>query len=256
MASFEDEEELVMPLVTGVVERRPRLREQVYETILGEIRAGHLGQGEALVELDVAARLGVSRTPVREALFQLAGDGLIAEREGERGYRLVALTPSDLLEILEIRMLLEPGIARHAARVARRADTAALARELARERRSAAAIDHGRFVEANLGFRDKLIAMCPNRRLRDCVRQCNDQIQAARMLTLQAPAHRATVVKFHARLVAAIERGQEARAEDAMRGLLEAMREGYLALYGDGAAPAPPARARRAKQAARAKPSR
>ncbi len=231
-----------MPLVTGVVERRPRLRDQVYDTILGEIRAGRLGQGEALVELDVAERLGVSRTPVREALFQLARDGLLVERE--RGYRLAALTLRDLLDILEIRLMLEPGIARHAARLAGRSDTAALARELDRERQSVAAADHGPFVEANLRFRERLISICPNRRLRDCVRQCDDQIQAARVLTLQATANRAIVAEFHGRLVTAIERREESRAADAVRELLEAMREDFVATHGDHAGRSAPDRDR------------
>ena len=220
-----------MPLATEVLERRPRLRDQVYGTILGEIRAGRLGEGEALVETGVAERLGVSRTPVREALFQLARDGLLVERG--RGFRLPALALGDLMEIIDIRMALEPGIAAAAANAADRDDKAALKRELDAERAAASAADHGPFVEANLRFRERLISICPNRRLRDCVRLFNDQIQAARLQTLRIKKNRATVVGFHAHLVSAIRRGEAKRAEDTVRALLEAMRESFVAAHGD-----------------------
>ena len=89
-----------------------RLRDQVYNLIREEAPLWCACAGTALrLEVTLAARLGVSRTPVREALFQLARDGLLVE--SDRGYMLPpSRLPEAIRERLEVRLLLEPTIAR------------------------------------------------------------------------------------------------------------------------------------------------
>lgn len=82
------------------------IAEQVTDQLRAAIHAGELAPGERLVERKLAARLGVSHIPVREALTRLAEERLII-REPRRGARVAALTAQDLEEIASLRIVLE-----------------------------------------------------------------------------------------------------------------------------------------------------
>ena len=78
----------------------------VYSHLEEEILTGKLVSGEALGEIALAKRLGVSRTPVRGALHRLAEDGLV-EINPNRGAMVVGINTDDLIDIYNIRMRLE-----------------------------------------------------------------------------------------------------------------------------------------------------
>jgi DNA-binding GntR family transcriptional regulator len=78
----------------------------VQDHLREEILSGRVGPGDPIRQEHLAARLGVSRAPVREALKALEGEGLIAFRP-RRGYVVTALDPDEIEEIFEIRALLE-----------------------------------------------------------------------------------------------------------------------------------------------------
>ncbi|HZT03090.1 MAG TPA: GntR family transcriptional regulator [Steroidobacteraceae bacterium] len=88
------------------------------ETIAAELRrellAGSLAPGAELSQVGLAERFGVSRIPVRDALRILAGEGLI-EMEPNRGAKAITLTPGEVQEIYELRVLLECDCLRRAA---------------------------------------------------------------------------------------------------------------------------------------------
>ena len=88
-----------------------------YERILDEIRSGSLNPGDRLTETDVAERLGISRTPVREAMRQLESDGLITQTP-RSGSTIRKLDYSEVSELYEMRAVLESTAARFAARAA------------------------------------------------------------------------------------------------------------------------------------------
>jgi DNA-binding GntR family transcriptional regulator len=79
-----------------------------------ELMAGVLRPGDDLAQVALARRFGVSRIPVRDALRILAGEGLIA-MEANRGARAVSLTPAEVREIYDLRILLECDALRRAA---------------------------------------------------------------------------------------------------------------------------------------------
>src|SRR3954449_12090798 len=97
-----------------------RVREQLQHAIL----EGVLKPGERLRAEALAQRYGTSRTPVREALLQLEAQGLV-EVEPNRGAVVRAFDRADLLDLYEVRALLEPAAA---ARAARRIDEAGIPR--------------------------------------------------------------------------------------------------------------------------------
>jgi DNA-binding GntR family transcriptional regulator len=85
-----------------------------YERIRALILDGEVLPGARLGQVELAQELGISRTPVREALGRLTGEGLV-EFLPNRGFRAARLGLEDVVRRLEVRLLLEPGVARLAA---------------------------------------------------------------------------------------------------------------------------------------------
>src|SRR5918911_1073935 len=88
--------------------------DQVYMAIRERISDGTLPRGGRLHQEDLAAELGVSRTPVREALRRLGAEGLV-EMQTNRGARVADIDRGDMVSPTEARLVLEPGAARMAA---------------------------------------------------------------------------------------------------------------------------------------------
>src|ERR687890_209845 len=85
-----------------------------YERIRGYVLGGDVPPGARLGQVELAERFGISRTPVREALRRLAGEGLV-DFHSNRGFRVADLGLDAVLKRLEVRAILEPGIAALAA---------------------------------------------------------------------------------------------------------------------------------------------
>src|SRR5580698_6468029 len=103
---------------------RTRLSDAVYETLLEAIISGKLASGSIVSEVSLAKQLEVSRTPVHDALRQLAKDGLVEQRAGRRAI-ITTFSKEDVFDIFEMRKLLEGEAAR---RAAPRMDRATIAR--------------------------------------------------------------------------------------------------------------------------------
>lgn len=86
----------------------------VYESLKKRIIEGHLPPGLPIIEADLAGELGVSKTPIREALRQLESDGFVDNIPG-RGSMVSYITSQDIRDIFEIREIIECGAARRAA---------------------------------------------------------------------------------------------------------------------------------------------
>src|ERR1700733_3003120 len=79
---------------------------EFYTDILGMIVQGGLPPGQRMIEEDLAREYRVSRTPIREVIFALERDGLVA-RAANRGAKVIAFTPDDVEQVYEIRKVLE-----------------------------------------------------------------------------------------------------------------------------------------------------
>jgi DNA-binding GntR family transcriptional regulator len=208
-----------MKMRTGQIVHVQRLRDQVYNLIREELRSGTLGPGQRLVEVTLAERLGVSRTPVREALFQLARDGLLVE--SDRGYMLPRQTPEAIRERLELRLLLEPAVARRACKEATREQIEDLKRATEHQRRQVKAANHLKFVEANVRFRDVLLSTCRNSLLQKTARLYDDWFRWYQIVAFRKLENRQKVAAFHKSVCDAIAADRPALAEKAMREDLE-----------------------------------
>lgn len=172
--------------------RKPNLRERVYCIIRERIQAGVIRLEDRLVDHDIAKELHVSRMPVREALMQLKHDGLL---EGTaRGFVLRRFTLAQINEIFEIRTLLEP---QAAALASLHADPRGLAEMRAALEQAEAAHQHSdldAFMRSNARFRLSWLAMVPNRELASAISRYIDHVQVVRLVTMDDPQVRGTVL--------------------------------------------------------------
>ncbi|GAA0941709.1 GntR family transcriptional regulator [Actinocorallia libanotica] len=142
-----------------------RAADTAYETVRQMILDGSAAPGDRLGESELAETLGLSRTPVREALQRLAADGLV-EVLPHRGARVVAWTDTDLTEIFELRTLLEPYAAARAARVGLDAAALTALRDLCAATEEAAdRKDMAEVARLNSRFHAALIDASGNSRL-------------------------------------------------------------------------------------------
>jgi DNA-binding GntR family transcriptional regulator len=111
-----------------------------YQRIRSMVIEGEIPPGARLGQVELAEQLGISRTPVREALRRLTGEGL-AEFVPNRGFRAACPSIDDVLRRLEVRSLVEPGIARLAAERRTDADLARLHESIEREARAETRIE-------------------------------------------------------------------------------------------------------------------
>ena len=95
------------------IEKHQTLREKIVESIREAIIRGHLKAGERVAESEIAERLGISRTPVREAFRQLESEGFLTVTP-RRGAVVSPITEKDVLEFYQLKSILEG----HAARIA------------------------------------------------------------------------------------------------------------------------------------------
>ncbi|MFD5128872.1 GntR family transcriptional regulator [Streptomyces olindensis] len=192
------------------------MREQAREALRTQIVLGEIEPGQVESVINVAATLGVSVTPVREAVMDLANLGIV-EVIRNRGFRVPVLTDHDLDEIFRLRTMLE---APAMAEVTELLDGQSIAqfRQLAEEITDAARDgDLTAFLDLDRQFHLGLLELLGNRRLVTMVSQLRDQ---ARMQGLQKLADQGELTRSgeeHIDIVDAIESGDSELAAELMR---------------------------------------
>jgi DNA-binding GntR family transcriptional regulator len=196
------------------------LRERAAEAIRNGIVTGEIRAGELYSVPTLAARLGVSATPVREAMLDLANEGLV-EAVRNRGFRVVELTDADLDEILEVRIMLEvPAVGRLARELPPDASPQLRAIVDETEDRAKAADVQG-FLTADRAFHLALVDLVGNRRLVDLVARLRDQTRLYGLPDLLASGILETAAADHRAILDAVVAGDAAAAENRMRNHLE-----------------------------------
>lgn len=138
------------------------LRDQIAEVLERDIVTGAFEPGQRLVERELTTRFGVSSIPVREALQDLEGRGLVTRRVN-CGYSVVRLSIEEMRAICELRRLLEPEVVRWAVRRLTEEDAGRLREQHARFADAAAANDLSAFFHEDLQFHRLIWEMSGNR---------------------------------------------------------------------------------------------
>jgi DNA-binding GntR family transcriptional regulator len=196
--------------------RSSSLREQAVEVIRASIIGGELEPGEIYSATVLADRLGVSPTPVREALLDLASTGLVSPVRN-RGFRIVVPDDRDLDEISELRTMLEVPATRLVAERATDRQLAGLERLLAATESAAEKGEPAAFLLADREFHLALLEIAGNRRLVRLISQLRDQTV---LVGIKSLARSGRLVRFaheHRDLVAALRARDADRAEVVMR---------------------------------------
>ncbi|GJQ53716.1 MAG: transcriptional regulator [Candidatus Desulfobacillus denitrificans] len=220
-------------MVTSIkpLQRPLALGDQVYQTLRGHLRDGTIVSGQPLQEVQLAEKLGVSRTPVREALTRLASEGLLAS-DG-RSFIVPALTLKDVEDIYEVRFLLEPAAVRRVAELTTDATVRApLDEALAAAMAAYKAEDADAFREANIRFRNAWKDLVPNRRLVKAIEQYADHMMRIRALTLGDAKVRNIVLKGLKRIGEALVAGDGNAAAAAMHDHLVEAKRCFIAATG------------------------
>jgi len=197
---------------TGAYTGAGATRGIAYTQIKAHILLGSLPLGERLREERLAERLGVSRTPVREALHQLFAERFV-ERHPDGGYRIAYPTSRHLRELYEVRRALEAFAVRQSVQHLSDAGSATLA-DLHEEWSALATRAPERdpeFVLLDEAFHRRLAEAAGNELLVDDLRRVSERIRPVRTHDFVAPGRIAATVAEHTAIVAAVlERSPEA----------------------------------------------
>jgi DNA-binding GntR family transcriptional regulator len=209
----------------------PSSRVEVYEVLRQAIASGSVRANESLREEKVAEALGVSRTPVREALIRLRAEGLV-EADDSGGVRVPDVTAEDFDEVLTLREALEPLALRYAVR---NPDPRGMAKLKRIHRASLKALkedDVDQLLDLNSEFHATLNEMGVPRRLRSFIEQLWVMSHRFRFLALYDQEERRQSVEEHGRLIELVEQGDAARAGTVLTRHLGRSRDRMAAFLG------------------------
>ena len=186
----------------------------VYESLRDAISDGRIAVGERVREEEIARNLGVSRTPVREALQRLHQRGLLVFGNG-RGLVVAELSQHQVLQLYAMREILEGSAARFAAQHANATDVTILYRQ--QKELAEAKPDALLLVTLNRRFHQAIYEAAHNQYLMQTLNMLHDSLALLHNATFRVPNRRSESDEEHRRIVAAIEKRDPDAAEQAAR---------------------------------------
>jgi DNA-binding GntR family transcriptional regulator len=188
----------------------------IYASVRDAIVSTELEPGRQISENELAARLGVSRTPVREALARLRDDRLV-EIVPQLGTFVSRISVAGVDDAQFVREALECSAVRLAAERADRGDIAALDSLLAYQVVARDAADADRFFALDDEFHSTLCELSGRGIAWDIVARANGHLNRVRRLSLAHPSYLAEMVAEHKDVLDAVRRGEPDAAEEALR---------------------------------------
>jgi DNA-binding GntR family transcriptional regulator len=176
------------------------LAQYVYTQLRQELRDRHLASGERLRETDIAERLSVSRTPVREALKRLEAEGLVRFAP-PRGFVVVQLSPAQVMELYAMRRVLVGAAARFAAAQASPIEIQSMQQVIANLER---AKTPGDVAMLNRRLHETIVAAAHNEYLFKMANVLNDALGLLGTTTYSLPGRIRSGLKENKEIVAAI----------------------------------------------------
>lgn len=208
------------------------LRELVFESLREAIIQGRLKPGERLMEMQLADEMGVSRTPVREAIRKLELEGFVVMIPRKGAY-VSGISVKDIVDVFEVRAALEALAAGLAAERITDEELEELERSLVQTTEISDKDNIGAIVENDTNFHDLIYKACRNERLVQIITHLKEQIQRFRTTSLSQPGrlrdalveHRAIVEAISDRNIEMSQNLAREHIENAEQSLLNAMRE-------------------------------
>jgi DNA-binding GntR family transcriptional regulator len=191
------------------------LTDQAVSAIRQAIREGALVPGQLYSAYQIADYLGVSRSPVREALMRLAESGMVSF-ERNRGFRIVVPGPRDIAEVFQLRLLLEVPAARQAASAASAELVSGLRAEFDAMRRASADHDEPVFMRHDQRLHALIVAATGNSRVVKVVDGLRDLTRLVGASTVDRSRDLDDILAEHLPILDAIAAGDGAAAGRAM----------------------------------------
>lgn len=197
--------------------QRTSLADQALEILRDEILSHRFPPGSRLTVRPLCDATGLSPTPIKAALMALTREGLVT-LEPYRGYFVSSIDDSDLLEIYELRQVLDGIAARRAADAPDRAVLVAELRDLLEQQHACAGdSDHRQYSELDIQFHRRILEHCRSPRLLTVTNDLMAQLRLGRALSTSVPGQVERSLTEHAAIIDALEQGDGAAAEDLVR---------------------------------------
>ena len=204
------------------------LRDVVFNTLRQAILRGELQPGERLMEIQLAQRLGVSRTPVREAIRKLELEGLVLMIP-RRGAEVAEITRQDLEDVLEVRVALEELAVKDACEHITDEQLQDLKKAANEFKRSLEGTDLVACAEADIHFHEIIYAATNNKRLVQMLNNLREQMYRYRMENLKDKRTYRTLVEEHDAIRRALKKHDKEKAGAAINVHIENQRRSILA---------------------------
>ena len=203
------------------------LRDVVFNTLREAILKGELKPGERLMELQLAAKLGVSRTPIREAIRMLEQEGL-AVTIPRKGAEVAKMTEKDMEDVLQIREALDELAAKIACEQISEGQLEELVATMHEFEESTKTDNVKKIAEADVKFHDIIYQSTGNPKLVNMLNNLREQMYRYRVEYLKEEQTRNLLVSEHEELVKAIREGDVQKAQDISFHHLENQRKAII----------------------------
>ena len=191
------------------------LRDVVFNTLREAILKGELKPGERLMELQLAAKLGVSRTPIREAIRMLEQEGL-AVTIPRKGAEVAKMTEKDMEDVLQIREALDELAAKIACEQISEEQLEELVATMHEFEESTKTDNVKKIAEADVKFHDIIYQSTGNPKLVNMVNNLREQMYRYRVEYLKREEAHPQLIAEHAEIIEYISKGEKKAATDVM----------------------------------------
>jgi DNA-binding GntR family transcriptional regulator len=195
--------------------RATSLTDIAYERIRDSIFSGKMKSGEIYNEREIASQMQVSRTPVREALRQLAVESLVTPIPS-RGFKVNRFFAHDIKEIYEFRMALEVSIIKKIAKSPDQYDLTKAEQQIQKQREAMDKKDYDKFVKVDGKFHSELSKLIGNARMETALNNSRDVSQLVADYKIMASGRGNEVIAEHEKILECLKNGEVAKAQKAM----------------------------------------
>ena len=192
------------------------LRDVVFNTLRQAIITGEFAPGERLMEIALANRLGVSRTPVREAIRKLELEGLVVMIP-RKGAEVAKITEKDLRDLLEVRSSLEELAAELATERMNEEIKEKLEKALDDFKKAIDSEDNAAIADSDVEFHDIIFEATGNARLIQIISNLREQMYRYRLEYVKDTEYHTVLLNEHRELVKAMLEGKKDEARKIMK---------------------------------------
>jgi DNA-binding GntR family transcriptional regulator len=195
------------------ISRTKSLKEKAYDILKELILTGRLEQGKLHNEKRLAEVLGVSRTPVREALLELSREGMVSFVPS-KGVKVLKITPKQVQEVFELRRIIEGYIIKSIPKQLTPVDLKKIEKILGKQDRSASKDEELSFIEMDKEFHLFMASKMGNQQIETILQNLRDQIHLMGIRAIKDQSRSQQVLKEHQRIFSALKKKDGKRAHE------------------------------------------